>query len=123
MIIGHTTKHWEFNEALQLFRHLQEKAHAINWALAMGGSVINKGESYKDLDIVAHPFHLKNYTPNEYDIIKMFENELGAEARDGDPRYDGDEARFDKLVVLQWDQVDGSLHTNCRIDLFIFGVQ
>lgn len=123
MIIGFTTKKWELDEALVLFRHLQEKAHKINWALAMGGSVINKGWSLKDLDIIAHPFHIKGNNQQAVDIIKLFEDELGAEARDSDERYDGDESSFDQLVVFHWTVVDGIMNIDHRLDLFIFGVE
>jgi hypothetical protein len=45
---------WLLDDALNLFRMLQDRAKSYGYCLAIGGGVVNKGWSDNDLDIVAH---------------------------------------------------------------------
>lgn len=45
---------WTLETALQLIHVCQPVAAAHGFALALGGSVLNRGHSDKDLDIVVH---------------------------------------------------------------------
>jgi hypothetical protein len=42
---------WELEEALELIRALQEKAWSFGYHLCLGGGVLQKGRSEKDLDL------------------------------------------------------------------------
>lgn len=47
--------HWTLNEALRLIRALQEGTRPFGYHLCLGGGVLNKGESHKDLDLFFLP--------------------------------------------------------------------
>ena len=48
---------WELDEVLKLVRELQPKCHALQYHVALGGGVLNKGYSDKDLDLFFFPFN------------------------------------------------------------------
>ena len=47
---------WTIEEALELIRGIQPALHARKYHVAMGGGVLNKGTSDKDLDLYVFPF-------------------------------------------------------------------
>lgn len=77
---------WKIEEALQLIRELQPKAWDAKYALALGGSVLNHGESYKDLDIIATPLHVKE-EPDGDALLKAFSEKLNCNPIDMDGKY------------------------------------
>jgi hypothetical protein len=50
------TKKWRISDGLALIRAAQPYAHSLHYHLCLGGGVLNKGWSHKDLDIFALPF-------------------------------------------------------------------
>lgn len=50
---------WTLKEALDFVRELQPIIKHYNYCIAIGGSIINKGESSKDLDLIVHPLLTK----------------------------------------------------------------
>lgn len=46
---------WTFDDALNLVRHLQVELEASGFHVAMAGSVLLKGESSNDLDVIVYP--------------------------------------------------------------------
>jgi len=46
---------WSLPEALQLVRELVEPLRSVGYALGLTGSVLTKGESTHDLDLVLYP--------------------------------------------------------------------
>lgn len=50
-------KPWRLEEGLTLVRALQEKTRTFGFHIALGGSVLNTGESDKDLDLYFLPFN------------------------------------------------------------------
>lgn len=46
---------WLFEESLPLLRALEKDLAAVGWHLALAGSVLFKGESSKDLDVILYP--------------------------------------------------------------------
>jgi hypothetical protein len=47
---------WGLSDALELVRSIQPALHAMKWHVALGGGVLNVGESTKDLDLFFLPF-------------------------------------------------------------------
>lgn len=47
---------WTLEEAVALVRQIQPTLHASRWHVALGGGVLNKGTSQKDLDLYFFPF-------------------------------------------------------------------
>lgn len=47
---------WKIAEALQLVNDLQRDVNKVHWNVVLGGSVLYKGKSDKDLDLVFFPF-------------------------------------------------------------------
>ena len=62
--------HWQLPEALELIRTLQPLVREWNLHICLGGGVLNKGESKKDLDLFILPLGGKP-TPN-YEKAKGF---------------------------------------------------
>lgn len=48
---------WDLNEALEFIRKQQPTFHEMNAHIALAGSVLNKGYSDKDLDIIVMGMH------------------------------------------------------------------
>lgn len=46
---------WTLDNALKLIRETQETAKGFGYHICLGGSVLNKGESIKDLDLYFIP--------------------------------------------------------------------
>lgn len=46
---------WDFEKALKLIRETQETAKSYGYHIALGGGVLNKGYSNKDLDLYFLP--------------------------------------------------------------------
>jgi len=63
---------WKIDEAIELIRKLEIEIKPIKYTSSLGGGVLFKGESYKDLDIFIAPY---NKTDKDYDaLIKILEN-------------------------------------------------
>lgn len=50
---------WKLNDAIEEIKQLEPKLAAVGFHCALTGSVLYKGESIKDLDLVIYP-HNKN---------------------------------------------------------------
>lgn len=48
---------WALDEALELIRKLEPGLRDAGWALGLTGSVLTRGESDKDLDLVVYPLN------------------------------------------------------------------
>jgi len=61
------TEHWTLKEALELIRCIQVTCHSMyNYHICLGGGVLNKGESEKDLDLYFLPMNNeKEAEPNK----------------------------------------------------------
>ncbi len=59
MVIIDTTyrTEWSLDSALALIRSIQPELHTRKYHVALGGGVLNKGVSYKDLDLYMFPFN------------------------------------------------------------------
>lgn len=54
---------WDIGQALELVRKLQPELHARKYHVALGGGVLNKGFSKKDLDLYFFSFDNETITP------------------------------------------------------------
>jgi hypothetical protein len=54
---------WSLDNALELVREIQPQLHARKYHVAMGGGVLNKGFSEKDLDLYIFPFDNSEIPP------------------------------------------------------------
>jgi hypothetical protein len=50
------SRKWVLDDGLALVRQLHAPLKEAGWAIALGGSVLIKGESLKDLDVLIHPY-------------------------------------------------------------------
>lgn len=50
------TADWTLTDALGLVRDIQPKLHERKWHVALGGGVLNRGVSSKDVDLYFLPF-------------------------------------------------------------------
>lgn len=48
---------WVLDDAVAFVREIQPALHALRWHVALGGGVLNKGESGKDADLYVLPFN------------------------------------------------------------------
>jgi hypothetical protein len=54
---------WTLEQALELIRFIQPMLHARKYHVALGGGVLNKGLTYKDLDLYFFPFDESRIDP------------------------------------------------------------
>ena len=52
---------WNLDDALTIIRKIRPTLQAVGWELALGGGVLNRGWSDKDLDLVAFPTTSEEY--------------------------------------------------------------
>ncbi len=67
---------WTLEQGLSLVRDLQPLCHALSFHVALGGGVINKGESRKDLDLYFLPFDNEE-SSERGQLLKMLARRLG----------------------------------------------
>lgn len=53
---------WSFQDGVALVRTLEKKLACRGWHVALAGSVLHKGTSSKDLDVVAFPHDVSNHS-------------------------------------------------------------
>ncbi len=101
---------WTLEDALTLIRDLQPQLHLLKYHVALGGGVLNKGQSEKDLDLYIFPFDYSDIAP----VLPFLERMWG----EAEPinkfadRYPDDISFEAKYKFLQ--REDGR-----RIDVFI----
>jgi hypothetical protein len=60
---------WTLNDGLQLVRGLQATAKEFGYHLTLGGSVLNRGESTKDIDLYFLPYEGSQRPPAQPDAL------------------------------------------------------
>jgi len=110
---------WALNEALALIRRIQPLVRPFNYHLAIGGGVLNKGYSTKDLDLYCIPFSERG--PDSDGLRAFFVTEFGPEFTLGGPNVDPVDT--DKAYEPEPMWVNGRytywLDGSHRIDIFI----
>jgi hypothetical protein len=92
---------WELDNGLKLIRALQEETRAYGYHLCLGGSVLNFGESGKDIDLYFLPMNNSEYDESPEKLILWLEKLWGKYKKIGD--Y-GKEMKF-KGVNFNWDEI------------------
>jgi hypothetical protein len=116
----HPRSDWSLDEALELIRAIQPECHELSYHVALGGGVLNRGYSAKDLDLYFLPFSdTANPSP---DALRAYlrvtigdENTLGGPyvwAADVDVAYPPQTATFPGGRFTYWGN-------GKRIDVFI----
>lgn len=100
---------WTLTQALALITTLQLALHARKYHVALGGGVLNHGQSDKDLDLYIFPFN----GAETIDPILPYLEELWGESEDIGSDRDGypPDINFQVRVKFQ--------HLNGRIDVFV----
>lgn len=75
---------WTIEEGLTLIRGLQPQAKAYGYHIALGGGVLNKGTSEKDLDLYFLPLDNKDLATNEIGLIGFLQEIWGMGTSLGD---------------------------------------
>ena len=71
---------WTLEEGLKIVRALQKGTRKFNYHLCIGGGVVNKGESYKDLDLFFLP--LDNGTKPKAEELKSWLEDMWGKPSD-----------------------------------------
>lgn len=100
---------WTLQQGLDLVRTIQPRLHHMGYHVAIGGGVINKGYSTKDLDLYFFPLDLKD----QESLVPFLESLFGAAVPISmfDERYSDNRVFAQRLKFLQYD--------GGRIDIFI----
>ena len=109
---------WTLNEALELIRRLQPGANAANFHIALGGSVLNNGQSSKDLDLYFLPLEDESNHPDDYkiteiaNIMSMMFGYSGNYGQEMGESYEGLRTSYRQKLTY-------NTRDNRRIDIFI----
>ena len=68
---------WTLESALPLVRCLQPDTRQFGYHLALGGGVLNTGESYKDLDLYFLPLDDKDADPDTDALVAWLDEQFG----------------------------------------------
>lgn len=99
---------WGLDDALTLIRRLQKTARLLGYHIALGGGVLNKGTSEKDLDLYFLP--LVDHKPEFLQLIQLLELEFGTYTDIGSGGADLDNIYKDKLQYVNGGK---------RVDVFV----
>jgi hypothetical protein len=98
---------WTLDEGLKFVRDIQPVARRFNYHISLGGSVLNYGQSNKDLDVYFLP--LDNGCAGEPTALKNWlESKFGLMAPLGGEEYADESDYLDKfkLYTLEGKRVD-----------------
>lgn len=109
---------WEINAGINMVRVLQEPVRAYNYHIAIGGGVINKGFSEKDLDLYFLPMggFNKDRKSDPDGLIKFLEALWNTKAKSLGEDYGYDEKNEHSIYKKAVKFMRGSE----RIDCFVF---
>lgn len=96
---------WVLADAIDLVRDIQPELHAHKWHCALGGGVLNRGESSKDADLYILPFSDRSDVP---DVMPLLAARWGA----SEPIGYGSSAIFAHKVKF-------AVRGGKRIDVFV----
>jgi hypothetical protein len=75
---------WELENGLKLIRALRDECRGYGYHLCLGGSVLNYGESDKDIDLYFLPFNNPNYQEDSEGLVLWLEKLWGRPSNIGD---------------------------------------
>lgn len=104
---------WTLNEAWDLIGILEPQLRALNYYSALTGSVLHKGLSYNDVDIMIHPLY--NDKPHSYNkLMDMLWTVFNAVVKlQTVEEYESESSR----VILK------GVFNNKKVDFFIYPVR
>ena len=82
---------WHLNDALFLVKDLQPTTRAFGYHLALGGGVLNRGFSTKDLDLYFLPMNNEDTPANSTGMLTELVCHFGQDESIGGVDYDKDE--------------------------------
>ena len=95
---------WTLDDGLNLIRALQPFTRKFNYHLCLGGGVLNKGSSEKDLDLYFLP--MENGLPSKADDLVQWLTSLWGTPEDLKGEYDSSDlapvAPIDEFVMHTW---------------------
>jgi hypothetical protein len=103
--------HWTLVEALDLIRGLQPQTRKYGYHLCLGGGVLNKGESKKDLDLFFLP--LDNGGMGDPTGLVKWIDELWGKGEDLWIHYPGQAAESSYRAKLKYN------YSGLRVDVFV----
>lgn len=105
------TPTWTLQQAVELIQELEPAVRELNYHITLGGSVLHKGSSDKDLDLFIVP--LNGFPSTPIKILVLLMDYLGScrALRDG-PNYQAD-------ADFHYDQAQLFDYMGKRIDVFI----
>lgn len=123
-MLSETDPMWDLERSLVIVRALQPVVRDFNYHLTIGGGVVNKGQSNKDLDLYFLPmggFDVSKKKPQSDKLLKYLSKMWG----EPDPiaktyGYGQSTTSFYKHAVqfIRWGGLDRKIRQ--RIDCFIF---
>lgn len=103
---------WNLDKSLKLIRALQETSKTFGFHIALGGGVLNKGESMKDLDLYFHPFANPDVPESYEKLISWLTTIWGEPSKLGDYDEPAEEGQmldqpepagvFARAPVMEW---------------------
>lgn len=98
---------WTLDEAVELVRDIWDECAAAGWHLAITGGVLYRGESDKDLDLVAYPHNSEDADIDDlYDCLCLLGWRLRSQAQTT-ATYWRKSGSTDCKHVEVWRTVDG----------------
>lgn len=102
-------KLWTLDEARQLVNDVQEDSREFGYHVALGGGVLNHGESNKDVDLYFLPLDTPDIEKDPEGLLRHLEQQWGSGFPITDPHYMAQSAYAHKIKFTD----------NKRIDAFI----
>lgn len=111
-MIRRKTPMWTLSQALELIRDLQPLVREEKYHMLLGGGVLNKGESDKDLDLVFIPLNGEESHPGKI-VAMLFDvfGSFGKAIRDSPDYGSGSIWYFKEMIKYDY--------LGKRIDVFI----
>lgn len=103
---------WTLASGLKLIRAIQPEVRKVGYHIALGGGVLNKGLSYKDLDIYCLPMMSGGRQPKSDVLVKLLESLWGPGRGIGEGNYPEEAPYVAKL---------GFSYADTRVEVFILG--
>lgn len=99
---------WTLAEAVEFVKLIQEDCRKNNYHVCLGGGVLNKGQSFKDLDLYFlpledesdHPDDRRNWTP--LSVMSIMFRLTGGIGRDIHESYSGVRSTYRQKLQYKW---------------------
>ena len=103
---------WTLDAGLTMAAQVQAGSRKFGYHVALGGGVLNRGESFKDLDVYFLPLDSDTMSPDSAGVLTWLESLWGVSESINDPNYGP--SPYYKLKLKFYPE-------NRRIDVFVVG--